>query len=186
MEAAVISALSENLASMLADKLFQEVSLVIDFKDDFEFICEEVNSIKSLLNDARGKTTSNTIANWVDKVQDFLYDAVYLVEECEDRNSFHFRNVIFRYQMGRRIRMLKERIKKIHNSAKYLKYVTSFLDAEVRLHAFNAYDLEGQDTRRKPSVILNRCQSYAGGRDHDIETITKWLSEDGYGVIEVW
>lgn len=165
MEQAVISTLAEKMASMVAEKLFEEVSLVIDFKDDFEFICEEVNSINSLLNDARGKSASNSsILNWVDKVQDFLYDAVYLVEECEDRDLNLFNIIIFKYQMGRRIRALKKRIKMIHNSAKYLKYVTFVLDADVRLHAFNAYDLEEQySARRKQSAILNRCQSHTVG-----------------------
>lgn len=184
MEQAVINALAENLASMLAEKLFQEVSLVIDFKDDFEFICEEVNSINSLLNDARGKTGSNSIANWVDKVQDFLYDAVYLVEECEDR-KFNFRSVIFRYRMGRRIRILKQRIRRIHNSAKYLKYVTSVLDADVRLHAFNTYDLAEEQSRRKSSAILNRCKSHTVGMANDMATIIKWIKEDGHGIIAV-
>lgn len=184
MEQAVINALAENLASMLAEKLFQEVSLVIDFKDDFEFICEEVNSINSLLNDARGKTSSNSIANWVDKVQDFLYDAVYLVEECEDR-KFNFRNVIFRYRMGRRIRILKQRIRRIHNSAKYLKYVTSVLDVDVRLHAFNAYDSAEEESRRKSSIILNRCKSHTVGMVNDMATIIKWIKKDGHGVIAV-
>lgn len=187
MEQAVITTLAEKMASMLADKLFQEVSLVIDFKDDFEFICEEVNSINSLLNDARGKTASNSIVNWVDKVQDFLYDAVYLIDEFEDRELNFFNIIIVKYQMGCRIRALKERVKRIHSSAKYLKYVTSVLDADVRLHAFNnAYDFEEQYSRRKPNALLNRCQSYTVGMSVEVKCITKWiLEDDGYGVIAV-
>eukprot|EP00253_Pinus_taeda_P001196 PITA_01196 len=187
MEQAVITTLAEKMASMLADKLFQEVSLVIDFKDDFEFICEEVNSVNSLLNDARGKAASNSIVNWVDKVQDFLYDAVYLIDEFEDRELNFFNIIILKYQMGCRIRALKERIKRIHSSAKYLKYVTLVLDADVRLHAFNnAYDFEEQYSRRKPNALLNRCQSYTVGMSVEVKSITKWiLEDDGYGVIAV-
>jgi hypothetical protein len=37
MEQAVVSGLTENLASILAAKLFQEVSLVTSFRDDLEF-----------------------------------------------------------------------------------------------------------------------------------------------------
>lgn len=185
MEHAVINTLAGNMASMVADKLFEEVRLVINFKDDFEFICEEVNSINSLLNDARGKTASNSIVNWVDKVQDFLYDAVYLVEEFEDRQLNFFKIRIVQYQMGRRIRALRERIKRIHSSAKYLKYAMSVLDADVLLHAFNAYDLEGQYSRGKRSAILNRCQSHTVGLTDDMGKITKWIQEEGYGVIAV-
>lgn len=185
MEHAVINTLAGKMASMVADKLFEEVWLVINFKDDFEFICEEVNSINSLLNDARGKTASNSIVNWVDKVQDFLYDAVYLVEEFEDRQLNFFNIRIVQYQMGRRIRALRERIKRIHSSAKYLKYAMSVLDADVLLHAFNAYDLEEQYSWRKRSAILNSCQSHTVGLTGDMDKITKWILKEGYGVIAV-
>lgn len=47
----VVSGLTEKLTSMLADRLLQEASLIISFKEDFEFLCDELVSINCLLND---------------------------------------------------------------------------------------------------------------------------------------
>jgi len=88
-------------------------------EEDFEFICDEVNSIKCLLTDATATRTSNSssVINWLNRLEDFLTNVVDIVEECE-QGKLIFINIIFCDRMGRNIRKIKERITKIHTSAK--------------------------------------------------------------------
>jgi len=116
-ELAVVTALTEKVLSMIAEKLFEEASMVIYFRKDFEFICEELFSIKGLLNEAGEKTNSSSMSNWIERLEDFLVDAEDVVEDCGVETC----NPIFRFKMGRRINKLKDRISNIHRSAKYLK-----------------------------------------------------------------
>ena len=81
-EAAVVSALIGTFTTMVADKLSEEVSLILNFRKDFEFFCEELFSIKCLLTDAREKRNSRSVSNWLDSVEDFVDDAEYLVEHA--------------------------------------------------------------------------------------------------------
>lgn len=176
-EAAVVSTLMQTLNSMLADKLLQEVSLATSFKNDFEFICDELVSIKMLLNDAGKKRNTRSMSNWLDKLEDFLYDALDMVKECGVVRRFG--NPIFRYRMGCKIRGLKDRIIKIHKSAKYLKHLTCVLD----LNAFNEENAE--DKRERSSVFLKEIQHV--GIDNGIEQITDLIlsEEDCHQVIAV-
>lgn len=47
-EPPVVSALIETFTSMLAEKVLKEVSLITSFKKDFEFLCDELFSVKLL------------------------------------------------------------------------------------------------------------------------------------------
>jgi hypothetical protein len=47
----------------LAVQVMQEVSLAVNFKEDFQSICDELIAIKSLLNDAKDKRNSDSVTN---------------------------------------------------------------------------------------------------------------------------
>lgn len=174
--ASVVGGLTQSLTSMLADQLLQEASLITSFKEDFEFLCDELVSIKCLLNDAGEKRNSASICSWLDELEYFVYDTVDVVKECSRARKFG--NPIFRYRIGRRIRGLKERISNIHKSAKYLKYLMSVM----QLHAFNADNLE--DQRERSSALIKESQIV--GMEHDICYITDLiLQKDGPQVISV-
>lgn len=177
MGEAIVSTLSEKLTSMLAHKIFQEVSLVTNFREDVESICDELDSIKILLNGVMVMTNSHSTTNWLHKVQDFLYRAVDIVEECEARK---FSNPLFRYRMGRRIKTLKTCISKIHSSAKYLKYLKSVFDVNAHVHALNA---NSEDKRKKSSADLIEISIV--GMEAKIKDITGWILQPGFTVIAV-
>jgi len=65
---AVVSALIDKFISTVADKLFQEVSLIVNFREDFEFFCDQLIYIKSLLMDAGGKRNSTSVSQWLDRL----------------------------------------------------------------------------------------------------------------------
>ncbi|GLJ24208.1 hypothetical protein SUGI_0461570 [Cryptomeria japonica] len=102
---------------------FEEISVATRHTEDLEFICDELESIKCLLNDAGGvwRTNSSSVRNWLQKLEDFLYDTLHLLEDSSQ--APHHTNCISRYLLGRKIRVLKERILCIHRSSKYLMYL---------------------------------------------------------------
>jgi len=177
MAEAIVSTLSEKLTSLLADKIFQEVSLVINFREDVESICDELDSFKTVLNNVRELTNSSSTTNWLHKVQDFLYRAMDIVEECEVRK---FRNPFFRYRMGRRIKTLKKSISNIHSSAKHLKYLKSVVDANAHFHSLYA---NTEDKSKKSIALLTESRTV--GMKKEIDLITNWVLQDGFTVIAV-
>lgn len=177
MAEAIVSMLSERLTCMLADKIFQEVSLVTKLREDVESICNELDSIKILLNDVREMTNSSSMTNWLHKVQDFLYRAVDLVEECEGRK---FRNPFIRRRMGRRIQNLRKSISDLHSSAKYLKYLKSALDVSAHFHALNA---KSEDRREKSNAVPTESRTV--GMKEETGRITEWIRQEGFAVLAV-
>lgn len=180
-EAAVVSKATENLTSILVQKLFQEVSLLTGFREDFEFLCEELISIKSLLNDAGDKRNSTSVSSWLDRLEEFLLDAVDIAEKCGAGRNFW--NPIFRYKMGRRINKLKKRITKIHRSTKYLISLTSVLLVNERMQIANAHN--SQDKRERANAIIQ--ESHTVGMEHQIREINEliWQEINGPRVIAI-
>lgn len=173
MAGVVSNTLIDKLTAMLADKVMQEVSLAVNFKADFQSICDELIAIKSLLNDAKDKRNSDSVTNWLQKLQDFLIDAVETVEKCEEEAAeksvlFFFCDPFFNYRMARKIRNLKERISNIHATGeKYIRYLASVMDVNVRVHdlAFS------KDLRKKSSSIPLDYQIV--GMEKNIDIITQ-------------
>lgn len=174
-EATVVGALTQTFIAMVTHRLFDEVWMFTSFREEFEFLCDELISIKCLLNDAAEKSNSTLMCNWLDSLEDFLIDAEDIVEECCTTPKFC--KLIFKYRLGRKIKILKERINKINRSARYAKYLSSVLHVNV-LNAYNAEDL-----REKSSAFIR--ESHTLGMEHDIHIITNWILEDGYGVIAI-
>lgn len=181
-EAAVVSALIGKFIPMVADKLSQHVSLIVNFRKDFEFFSEQLLSIKCLLTDAEEKKNSASVSNWLESLEDFVADAEYLVEECVAADNISAK-LKLRLKMGNKIRGLKERLEQIQRfNGENLKLLASALDV-------NAH---GQ-VRHADSFIERRRRSYARlqesqivGMDGNIKVITEWiLKEDNPPVIAV-
>ena len=169
----------EHLSSLLAKYLLQEASLVSHFWEDFESICNELESIKSVLEVIGVKRNSTSICNWLDQLDDVLDDAVDIVEECgSPARNFPY-NLIFRDKMSRRIKKVNERITKIHLSAKYIKHVRSVVDLNDLLES-NTVE------RLNASAHLLQKESPPVGMESDIEKITDLiLNENSPRVIEM-
>nr|ABK24937.1 unknown [Picea sitchensis] len=105
VEAAVVCALIDKFTSMVADKLFPEVSLIVNFRKDFEFFRDELFSIQCLLMDAGEKWKSSSVSNWVDSLEDFVADAELPGEQSGPVDNI-FAKLIFRLKMGHEIREL--------------------------------------------------------------------------------
>lgn len=163
----------DKLLSILGQKLLQELSVVTGFRHDFQSICIELNNIKDFLDDAKEKrkqADSKSLTSWLRKLQEFLDEAVDMMEDCEGRK---FRNPVSRYRMGRKLKMLKNRLTQIHESGKYVNHVATLDAMNPRAEAFNAYS---EDRRTKSSALLK--QSIHVGMAKNIEEITNWIFKD--------
>lgn len=61
-----------------------------------------------LLKDFQEGHICSSMSNWLHKVQKVLIEVEYIVEECAAATNCKFRNPIFHYTMGNKIRGLKE------------------------------------------------------------------------------
>jgi len=183
--AIIASTVTEKLTSMPADTILQEISLVTGFKEDFDFLCDQVGSIEGLLNERAERRNNQSMSNWIEKLEDFVEDAVDIVEECRVASNplfpycKNFGNPIFRHRMGSKIKKLKDRITKIHGDAKYLQYLTftSILDVNARV-------LNNSEEQRERSTSLIR-ESQTVGMEKDMNAIIELLKKDDPRVIAV-
>lgn len=181
-EAAVVSALIDIFIPMVANKLSQEVSLIVNFRKDFEFFSEQLSSIKCLLMDAGEKRRSSSVSNWLDNLEDFMADAEYLLQECGPADSMSAK-LKLRLKMGRKIRKLKERLQQIQQvNAQNLKLLASALDVNAHGQARDAHSL----IERRERSYARLQESHIVGMDGDIKVITEWtLKEDSPAVIAI-
>ncbi|XP_059076347.1 disease resistance RPP13-like protein 4 [Cryptomeria japonica] len=179
MAGCLVSVLADHLTSVLIGKIFEEISLASRHREDLELICDELESIKCLLNDAGGvwRTNSNSVRNWLQKLEDFLYEALHLLEDSSQPQ--HHTTCISRYLLGRKIRVLKERIRCIHRSSKYLKYLRN-MDVKPRAALLTGESIRN---RRKSSGLL--LEATTVGMQNDIDLISGWLLTDGPQIIAV-
>jgi len=178
-EAAVVSALIDTFTGMVANKLSQEVSLIVNFRNDFEFFLKELFSIKCLLTDAGEKRSSSSVSDWLDNLEDFVADAEYLVEQCGAVD-----NIFDKVKFGRKIRKLRLRLEQIQRNAQNLHLLASKSQLDVTAHG-QARDANGFNERRKRSYALLQ-EPQIVGMDDEIKVITQWiLKEDSRPVIAV-
>lgn len=181
-EAAVVSALIGKFIPMVTDKLSEHVSLIVNFRKDFEFFSEQLFSIKCLLPDAGEKRNSSLVAHWLESLEDFVADAEYLVEECVAADKISAK-LKLRLKMGRKIRGLKERLKEIQRvNAENLKLLAYALDVNAQGQVRHADSFI--ERRQRSSARLQESQIV--GMGSDIHVITEWiLKQDSHPVIAV-
>ncbi|XP_059066151.1 disease resistance RPP13-like protein 4 [Cryptomeria japonica] len=119
--------LISRLVYMLVEKTFQEASLVSSFRDDFDFMFRELNSIKCLLIDAHGAThSSRKIRLWKVGRKIRVWRASRKIRLWKVGRKIRLWRVsrkIRVWRASRKIRVLKDRIRRIHESSKYLQYL---------------------------------------------------------------
>lgn len=176
-EAAVVSALIDKLTSMVAHKLSQEVSLIVNFREDFEYFRDQLLSIKCLLADAgekRNSSNSSSVSNWLDNLEDFVSEAEYQVEKFGAIDNI-FTKLIFRFRMGKKIKELRKRLQQIQQNAQNLNLLRSALDLTAHRQASDA-DHRYKEKRGRSNALLQESQIV--GMDDDIQVITDWILKE--------
>ena len=74
-----VGSLIEQFTSTVAQYLLEEVALVSRFGESFHYLCDELESMKSLLKDVGGKRSSNSFGTWLEKLEDLTDDVVLIV-----------------------------------------------------------------------------------------------------------
>lgn len=175
VESALAVKATEKLTSILVVKIFQQVSLLAHFREEFGSVCKELISIKALLKDSGNNGDSTLVSSWLDRLELVLLDAVDVVDECGAGRKFW--NPFFRLKMVWRIKELKKRISEIHWSSKYLIDLSSALHVNECMQIVNA-----SNSQYRRGAI---AESQTVGMDHDINSITELICQQDVSVIAI-
>ncbi|GLJ39101.1 hypothetical protein SUGI_0797070 [Cryptomeria japonica] len=170
--------LASRLSSILVQKILEESSLVSNFREDLELICDEFHSVKCLLNDARGATNSSSMSNWLQKLQDFVDDAVDLLEDTSQQHN----TIISRYLVGRKIRLSSAMVNRVSvENGRRLSGVLLKVGRQIGV-------LKDRIQRIRASSKYHSGVLMDGnlvGMEEDINQIFGWLSTNDPRIISV-
>ena len=145
MASALVDAVMEKLVGKMIDQIGQEVSLVLNFRNDFEWLRNKLTNVRGYLKDADVQSAQNaSVKNWLLDVADIAWDAEDILEECAAQSkgthsesplsscvcAFSFSQLLFPYKMTRRIEEVKERMRSVMDLAAELKVVEDVTHAE--------------------------------------------------------
>ncbi|GLJ19859.1 hypothetical protein SUGI_0359910 [Cryptomeria japonica] len=139
MASVVVDVVLEKLGGMLIEEINKEVSLVCNFRSDFEWLSKKLTNIKDYLRDADAQIAHNASVNrWLLDVAEIALDAEDILDEYAVHSkgthseisetscvcsAFSYSQLVFRYKMVRRIKDVKARIGSIMKDGKELKLV---------------------------------------------------------------
>lgn len=170
-QAAFVSGLVDQFTSSLVERIFQEVLLVTTFGQDFQFLCDELITIKGLLDTTKElpeDRISSPLSNWLRNVEDILTDAEHIVEECAAASNFKLRFPIFKWSMGHRIKELKDRINNIMWRHKHFEAFGIMLTVNDRFQTSNNSEDNETSSSTDPEI-------FTVGMEKEIETITNLI-----------
>ncbi|GLJ06705.1 hypothetical protein SUGI_0045750 [Cryptomeria japonica] len=131
---------------MIIDEMTKEVSLVLNFREDFEWLREKLRSIIGYLRDADAQSAHNeSVKSWLLDITEVAWDAEDILDECAVQSTrgtshkcsqfscvrtFSSCQLVFRYKMARRIKDVKDRMKSIMEKGAELKLVMDLIHPE--------------------------------------------------------
>ncbi|XP_059065059.1 putative disease resistance protein RGA3 [Cryptomeria japonica] len=139
MEVVIAQAVVDKLSGIVAQKVSEEIALVCNFKEDFEWLNANSTIISGCLASANSQAVQEKpVKTWLHHVQDVVWDAEDIVEECAVRPIYTSSvtqscvcnpdELIFRYRMAKRIQEVKKRIRSVMESGQQLELF------QARLH----------------------------------------------------
>ncbi|GLJ20105.1 hypothetical protein SUGI_0364760 [Cryptomeria japonica] len=138
MASALVDVVVEKLVGMLLEEINKEVSLVSNFRNDFNWLSKKLTNVRGYLTDADAQSANNaSVKSWLLDVADIAWDAEDILEECAVQSqgtsnespqsscvcAFSYSQPVFRYIMARRIKEVKDRMKSVMEDAAELKLV---------------------------------------------------------------
>eukprot|EP01018_Ginkgo_biloba_P033767 Gb_35026 [translate_table: standard] len=182
MAATILKPLVGSLVDTLVQKFAQHSHALIYFQTELKWLMKKLKYLKGFLKDADGKSRQNdSVKIWLHDLQDLTYDAEDVFDECllfDRHDHWSSKQFVFRYQMERKIRDVKERLQSIRADAADLQL---FHDVSHQYQLSNTIAVR-TDWRRS-SVLRNESQTV--GMEDKIQTVINWLKEPGVRVIAV-
>ncbi|GLJ19862.1 hypothetical protein SUGI_0360040 [Cryptomeria japonica] len=128
MESAMVALVVEKLGKMMIEQINREASLVLNFREDFEWLSTKLTRIRSYLREADLRSAHNeSVKSWLLDVAEIALDAEDILDECAVQSegtdnespqsscvcAFSYSQLVFRRKMARRIKDVKERMRSI-------------------------------------------------------------------------
>ncbi|GLJ20159.1 hypothetical protein SUGI_0365910 [Cryptomeria japonica] len=138
MASAVVDVVVEKFGGMIIEQINKEVSLVLNFKKDFEWLKKKLTNVRGYLTDADAQSANNeSVKRWLLDIADIAWDAEDILDECAVQSkganneipqsscvcAFSYSQLAFRYKMARRIKDVKDRMRTVMADAAELKLV---------------------------------------------------------------
>ncbi|KAJ1437611.1 Virus X resistance protein-like, coiled-coil domain [Sesbania bispinosa] len=160
MAEALLGVVFENLSSLIQN----ELATMSGIKEKAEKLLSTSELIKAVLEDAEQKQlTEKPVKLWLQKLKDAVYVLDDILDECSIEShrlvgpsSFKPRNIVFRYRIGNKLKMISRRFDEIAESGD-----------------------RGVAEWRQTSSIIDQPQIY--GRDEDKEKIVEFLLNQACG-----
>ncbi|GLJ34971.1 hypothetical protein SUGI_0703860 [Cryptomeria japonica] len=119
MEGVIAQAVVDKLSGIIAQKESEEIALLCNFKEDFEWLKAEFTIISDGLACANSQAVQEEpVKTWLHHVRNVAWDAEDIVEECAVRPIYTSSvtkscvcnpdELIFRYRMAKRIQEVKK------------------------------------------------------------------------------
>ncbi|GLJ20163.1 hypothetical protein SUGI_0366060 [Cryptomeria japonica] len=138
MASALVDVVVEKIGGMIIEQINKEVSLICNFRNDFQWLSKKLTNVRGYLTDADAQSANNeSVKSWLLEVADVAWDAEDILDECAVQSrgtnnespqsscvcAFSYSQLVFRYKMARRIKDVKDRIRSIMVDVAELKLV---------------------------------------------------------------
>ena len=180
------------VVSVCLEKLFKalegEGRVLLDFRDQFEKLRHELQLMQSFLKDAeRLKRKKETLRTVMSSLRELIYEAEDILADCQIQSNgnqdisgaygmcFYPPNLRFKYQTGKRLKEINEKISGIQQN------ISSFLG--VPLLASPAGSRNSSTEDRWSSSVFDHSQVF--GIDGDTRKVKDWLLEAKDGILAI-
>ncbi|GLJ52254.1 hypothetical protein SUGI_1111580 [Cryptomeria japonica] len=125
MASILAEAVVGKVCEMAVQQVANEVSIVFNFREDFEWLMSKIKQVNYFLNEADERSSrqkKESMKEWLQSVRDIAWEAEDILQICAVDSmyaanpqfcSLSCNQLITRYQMGRRIRKIKARFSSV-------------------------------------------------------------------------
>ncbi|GLJ19576.1 hypothetical protein SUGI_0353770 [Cryptomeria japonica] len=177
------------LGEIVAKRVLNEASLLLNFRKDFQWLQKKFKDISGYLEYADEQSGLNvSVKRWLVEVSDIALDAQDIIDECAVEPLYttptqsyvcRWRELVFRYKMGKRIKDLKDRTSSTIQKAQELNLVHQILHSS---HHSTSSSERGAELKRSSTL---ESDSRVVAMDDKVEEIERLLEEPEIGVVAV-
>ncbi|GLJ07399.1 hypothetical protein SUGI_0066120 [Cryptomeria japonica] len=189
METVLAAAVVGKVRQMVLQEVTNEISLVMNFREDFEELKNKIEQINCFLKEADGERSEKkeSVINWLKRARDLAWRAEDIVEECAfefmygnitQSCTLSYSQLIFRLRMGRRIKKVKARLSSIVKEGDELKIYKATMSSAAAEASTSA------PAQGKKSSLLPR-DSHPVGIDSKVEHLISLLEDPQVPIIAV-
>lgn len=173
----------------LLNALEEEGRVLFDFREQFERLRDELRLMQSFLKDAeRLKRKNETLRTVMIGLRELIYEAEDILADCKVQSEgsqdisgwyavcFYPTNLPFKYQTGKRLREINEKITRIKQN------IPSFLGVPILSQAEIA-DSRNLPVDRWSSSVFDHSQVV--GIEGDTRKVKNWLLEAKDGILAI-